>query len=173
MTQYEITAPEPQFSGEVAGVVFSKGKATLDSDHPDALAALSYFRRRGYGVGGDPVAEAAEPFEPADPRGLATVEGGTLRDGAVEARGAAAGRAPTAGGGHPPHGPRVVSPEAPTPPGHELATEAAVEGEKSAGRPARAASKAEWVAYADRQEPGTDHSSMTKEQLVERYGGGN
>ncbi|MFF8095690.1 hypothetical protein [Streptomyces sp. NPDC016675] len=37
-------------------------------------------------------------------------------------------------------------------------------------RPARSASKAEWLAYADRQDPG-DHESMTKEQLIEQYGG--
>ncbi|GHB98592.1 MULTISPECIES: hypothetical protein [Streptomyces rochei group] len=37
-------------------------------------------------------------------------------------------------------------------------------------RPARSASKAEWLAYANRQDPG-DHESMTKEQLIEHYGG--
>ncbi|MFH9430240.1 hypothetical protein ACH4JZ_18355 [Streptomyces sp. NPDC017615] len=37
-------------------------------------------------------------------------------------------------------------------------------------RPARSASKAEWLAYADQQDPG-EHDAMTKEQLVEQYGG--
>ena len=37
-------------------------------------------------------------------------------------------------------------------------------------RPARSASKADWLAYADRQDPG-DHEAMTKEQLIEQYGG--
>lgn len=36
--------------------------------------------------------------------------------------------------------------------------------------PARSASKADWVAYADSQDP-ADHESMTKEQLIEQYGG--
>ncbi|MFI9339971.1 hypothetical protein ACIG0D_01645 [Streptomyces sp. NPDC052773] len=172
MTTYQITAPEPQFSGEVAGVNFSRGKATVDGDHPEAAAALAYFRRRGYGVDGGAPEQLAAPHEPVDPRGLATVEGGSLRDGAVEPRATDSGL-PTNAGVANPHGRQVVSPEAPTPPGQELATEAAaIEDEKSAGRPVRTASKAEWVAYADRQEPGTDHSSMTKEQLVERYGGG-
>ncbi|GAA5056436.1 hypothetical protein [Streptomyces similanensis] len=40
----------------------------------------------------------------------------------------------------------------------------------AAERPARSASKAEWVAYADRQDPG-DHEAMTKEQLIDTYGG--
>ncbi|MYY08823.1 hypothetical protein GT204_07875 [Streptomyces sp. SID4919] len=37
-------------------------------------------------------------------------------------------------------------------------------------RPARSALKAEWVAYADRQDPG-DHEAMTKDALIEQYGG--
>lgn len=37
-------------------------------------------------------------------------------------------------------------------------------------RPSRRAPRADWVAYADRQDPG-DHSEMTKAQLVETYGG--
>jgi hypothetical protein len=37
--------------------------------------------------------------------------------------------------------------------------------------PARSASKAAWAAWADSQDP-ADHASMTKEQLIEQYGGG-
>jgi hypothetical protein len=37
-------------------------------------------------------------------------------------------------------------------------------------RPPKGAPKADWVAYADTQDPG-DHSQMTKEQLIEQYGG--
>ncbi|MFE1070993.1 hypothetical protein ACFW5W_07155 [Streptomyces sp. NPDC058783] len=44
------------------------------------------------------------------------------------------------------------------------------DGPDDTERPARSASKAEWLAYADRQDPG-DHKSMTKEQLIEQYGG--
>ncbi|NEY32060.1 hypothetical protein GTU99_07610 [Streptomyces sp. PRKS01-65] len=174
MTQYEITAPEPQFSGEVAGVLFNRGKATVDGDSENATAALAYFRRRGYGVDGGEPEQPAAPHEPADPRGLAAVGGGTLRDGAVEPRATDAGL-PTNAGMANPHGREVVSPEAPTPPGQEPSTEAAVVGDAAASgeqRPARSASKAEWVAYADQQDPGIDHSSMTKEELVARYGGG-
>lgn len=174
MTTYDITAPEPQFSGEVAGVNFSQGTATLDSRHEHAAAALAYFGRRGYGInGGEPTAERHVPFEPADPRDYPPVEGGSLRDGAVEPRATDAGL-PTTAGIDNPHGPRVVSPEAPTPPGQIIETEpAVVDGEQAAGRrPSRNASKAEWVAYADKQDEQVDHSSMTKEELVARYGGG-
>jgi hypothetical protein len=177
MTTYDITAPESTFSGEVAGVVFSKGKATVDSDHPDALAALSYFRRKGYGVDGDPTTEPTEPFEPADPRDLTTVTGGSLRDGAVEPRATDAGL-PTNAGVDNPHGPRVVSPEAPTPPGQELSTKTAAVGdteEPADQRPARSASKADWQAYARSQVKTSDEESsidgMTKDELVAKYGG--
>jgi hypothetical protein len=178
MTQYKITAPEPHFSGEVAGVVFSKGKATLDSDHDNAAAALAYFSRRGYGInGGEPTAEPAGPFEPADPRDLATIESGTLRDGAVEPRATDAGL-PTNAGVANPHGPAVVSPEAPTPPGQELSTEAAAVDEttSNATMPKRSASKAEWQDYARTRAQDSDEEAaidgMTKEELVARYGGG-
>ncbi|MFY7065992.1 hypothetical protein ACOQFV_09035 [Nocardiopsis changdeensis] len=50
MAEFKVTAPDEGFSGEVAGVVFSKGAATVDSD--DNRAALAYFRRRGYKVEG-------------------------------------------------------------------------------------------------------------------------
>ncbi|GGR71132.1 MULTISPECIES: hypothetical protein [Streptomyces] len=176
MTTYQITAPEPQFSGEVAGVNFSRGKATVDGDHPEAAAALAYFRRRGYGVdGSEPTAGPAEPFEPVDPRGIATVESGTLRDGAVEPRATDAGL-PTNAGVANPHGRQVVSPEAPTPPGQELSTEASLEEGKAAGRPTRGASKAEWQAYARSQAKDSNEEAtidgMTKDELVARYGGG-
>ncbi len=36
--------------------------------------------------------------------------------------------------------------------------------------PARSASKADWVAYADSQDPG-DHESLTKDELIAQYGG--
>ncbi|MFH8792199.1 hypothetical protein [Streptomyces sp. NPDC017941] len=170
MTTYNITAPEKDFSGEVAGVVFSKGEATLDSEHEHATAALSYFSRRGYGINGDADVEPREPFEPTDPRTIVDAEGGALRDGAVEPRATDAGL-PTNAGVDNPHGPRVVSPEAPTPPGESLATEAAAEG--GGKRPARTASKAEWQAYARSQAADDEEKaaidSMTKEELVARY----
>ncbi|MEU9921877.1 hypothetical protein AB0H51_11370 [Streptomyces griseoluteus] len=175
MTTYNITAPEPQFNGEIAGVMFREGRATVDGDHENASAALAYFRRRGYGVdGGEPTVAEEEPFEPADPRTVAEVQGGSLRDGAVEPRATDAGL-PTNAGVDNPHGPRVVSPEAPTPPGQVIETEAAaVEGGQQ--RPARSASKAEWQAYARTraQDSGEEAAidGMTKEELVAKYGGG-
>lgn len=48
MAEFKVTAPDGSFSGEVAGVSFSKGSATVDSG--DNRAALAYFRRRGYKV---------------------------------------------------------------------------------------------------------------------------
>lgn len=36
--------------------------------------------------------------------------------------------------------------------------------------PARSATKAAWVAYADSQDP-ADHASMTKDELIAQYGG--
>jgi len=177
MTTYNITAPESHFSGEVAGVVFSKGKATVDGDNENAAAALAYFRRKGYGVNGEAAAEAREVFEPADPRDVADVGGGSLRDGAVEPRATDAGL-PTNAGVANPHGPEVVSPEAPTPPGRVLETEQAAVGETydpRDGAPKRGASKGEWQAYARSQAKDSDEEaevdSLTKEQLVERYGG--
>ncbi|CAL9313872.1 hypothetical protein [Streptomyces sp. SudanB91_2054] len=173
MTNFDITAPEPHFSGEVAGVVFSKGRATVDSSNTSALA---YFRRKGYGVNGEATTEAREVFEPTDPRDVATVEGGSLRDGAVEPRATDAGL-PTNAGVANPHGPNVVSPEAPTPPGQVLDTERAAVGETyepGDGAPKRGASKAEWQAYARSQAKDSDEEAqiggLTKEELVERYG---
>ncbi|MFD6421557.1 hypothetical protein [Streptomyces sp. NPDC060198] len=50
MTRYQIEAPVRSFSGESAGVQFSKGTAYVtDADKP-GRAALEYFRRHGYGV---------------------------------------------------------------------------------------------------------------------------
>lgn len=48
------------------------------------------------------------------------------------------------------------------------------EGESGSGvvqRPARSASKADWLAYANAQDP-ADHSGLTKDQLIEQYGSG-
>ncbi|MGW1039888.1 hypothetical protein [Streptomyces sp. NPDC002547] len=46
------------------------------------------------------------------------------------------------------------------------------EGESGPGvvqRPARSAPKADWLAYANAQDP-ADHSGLTKDQLIEQYG---
>lgn len=45
-----VHSPEPEFSGEVGGVRFTAGSATVDPQAPNAAAALGYFRRCGYRV---------------------------------------------------------------------------------------------------------------------------
>lgn len=63
-----ITSPEPGFSGEIAGVVFAKGAATLDA--AVHVAALAYFRRRGYLVAEvepEQVDEAPVAVAPTEP----------------------------------------------------------------------------------------------------------
>lgn len=40
-----------------------------------------------------------------------------------------------------------------------------------AGRPPQSAPKDAWVAYANAQDEAVDHSSMTKAELIEKFGG--
>ncbi|WKD36508.1 hypothetical protein [Streptomyces xanthophaeus] len=67
-----VNSPEPRFSGDIAGVVFTNGEARIDSAAGHE-AALAYFRRRGYSVAEvepEPVDEApavVEPDAPAEP----------------------------------------------------------------------------------------------------------
>lgn len=56
--RYIVTAPESDFRGEVAGIAFFDGTAEVDESR---IAALGYFRRRGYQV--DAIGSAGE--EPA------------------------------------------------------------------------------------------------------------
>jgi hypothetical protein len=67
--RYEIRSPEGEFSGEVAGVAFSGGSATLDDGQRGAAAALAYFGRKGYSVKpvNPPAAAESEPAGPFDP----------------------------------------------------------------------------------------------------------
>lgn len=53
-----------------------------------------------------------------------------------------------------------VPPAEPVPPAAPVVVE----------RPAPSAPKADWVAYADSQDPG-DHGQLTKTELIEQYGG--
>lgn len=69
MTKYTITAPEPRFNGEVAGLVFRAGKAAAET--PADQAAVTYCLRRGYTVTavdaeGEALPEGEQP-EPATP----------------------------------------------------------------------------------------------------------
>jgi hypothetical protein len=62
-----VHSPEPEFSGEVAGVRFTAGAATLNPQAPNARAALAYFRRCGYTVTNEaPAAPAPESPPPTD-----------------------------------------------------------------------------------------------------------
>ncbi|MFE3452388.1 hypothetical protein ACFXJ8_26040 [Nonomuraea sp. NPDC059194] len=57
--RYQITTPEPEFRGEIAGVVFADGVGVTDN-----AAALAYFSRKGYGV--HPIEDAAQAVEEQD-----------------------------------------------------------------------------------------------------------
>lgn len=103
----KITAPNRDFNGVSAGVVFENGVGETDDKN-----ALAYFRRKGYGIGNRApqlVGEAGP--EIADPRKVAETRQGTpVRDAAVDP---AEGDflAPTNAGQANPHGPDVVSPQ--------------------------------------------------------------
>ncbi|MFF6940462.1 hypothetical protein [Streptomyces lavendulae] len=62
-----VNSPEPQFSGDIAGVTFANGEATLDTPVGHE-AALAYFHRRGYRVTEvepEPSEEGPAAVEPA------------------------------------------------------------------------------------------------------------
>jgi hypothetical protein len=48
MTRIKVTAPQQGFTGEVAGIAFVKGVATVDT--VEQLSAVHYFKRHGYDV---------------------------------------------------------------------------------------------------------------------------
>ncbi|MGW3442179.1 hypothetical protein [Streptomyces sp. NPDC001076] len=50
MNQFTVTAPEPKFAGESAGVVFKDGVGRVDDSTKEGRAAIEYFRRRGYAL---------------------------------------------------------------------------------------------------------------------------
>ncbi|MFF4369634.1 hypothetical protein [Streptomyces sp. NPDC001594] len=68
-----VHSPEPGFSGEVGGVTFTGGAATVDPQVPNARAALAYFRRSGYHIVDEvptvassmPAPEPAADFDPS------------------------------------------------------------------------------------------------------------
>lgn len=75
MTIFEVTAPDEGFNGEVGGVRFDKGTATVDDADAGSFAALSYFRNTdGYKVaanggtdtGGDGDGDLGEVKRPAN-----------------------------------------------------------------------------------------------------------
>ncbi|MEU9002574.1 hypothetical protein, partial [Streptomyces sp. NPDC048551] len=62
-----VHSPEPDHDGDVGGVRFTSGTASVDPQAPHAAAALAYFRRSGYRVTDDTPAEQAEPLTPDAP----------------------------------------------------------------------------------------------------------
>lgn len=180
----DVTAPVADFTGEVVGVSFKDGKGSTTD--PKALA---YFRRHGYGV------DSPTPESP-DPRKVGFLGSGIeqvgthLRDAAVDPR-PSDYLPPTNAGEANPHGPEVVSPEihgsegvrpirggpVPTEPAVQEAAETShaaevTEVEPSTERPAKSASKAEWVAYAVSQGDDPDEAeAASKAALIERHGG--
>lgn len=63
--RYTITAPNPEYTGVVASVMFVNGSAEVDSEQPGARRALAYFRQAGYDV--TEVGQADEPADEVDP----------------------------------------------------------------------------------------------------------
>ena len=81
MTRFVVSSPDPSHSGVVAGVPFLDGRGEVDGSN---VAALGYFRRRGYTVvpAGEPVPAVEVP---ADPPAGGDTEGGRPRRPAVNA----------------------------------------------------------------------------------------
>lgn len=108
MGGHTITAPQSDYSGFSAGVVFRDGKGFLEDDNPGALA---YFEANGYTVTKGGTSPPAVPLsiDPAITRAPASRDAsvdpdadGPLSDAFLP---------PTnVGHGHDPHGPLVVSP---------------------------------------------------------------
>lgn len=71
----KVQAPVDGFTGVVAGVNFTDGFG--ETDNPNAL---NYFRRHGYGVGGEPPVVPAEEAE----EDTTVVEHDTADQGEVE-----------------------------------------------------------------------------------------
>lgn len=65
MAQFTVTHPDPQFSGDMLGVQFTKGCGTVDVQAEGGFAAYSYFQRAGYATA--PVED--EPDSDAGPAG--------------------------------------------------------------------------------------------------------
>jgi hypothetical protein len=103
----KIKSPVAGFKGVVAGVTFTDGEGETTNK-----AALAYFKKKGYGVGGRKASsKPASMPEPADPREVSTTRVGTpVRDAAVDPR-KGDFLPPTNAGQANPHGPLVVAPQ--------------------------------------------------------------
>lgn len=116
MSKVKVYAPNEAYAGTVGDIRFEGGVAEVDKDHQ----AMGYFRRRGYGIGKKPEAEASLPADkleptldgkPIDARDYAgsTPFGSELRDAAVDPE-PSDFLPPTNAGEANPHGPKVVAP---------------------------------------------------------------
>ena len=47
MGEYTVTAPNPTYTGQIGGVAFFHGAATVTDEH---TVELAYFRRKGYRI---------------------------------------------------------------------------------------------------------------------------
>ena len=65
MNTYHVTSPDPEFSGESCGVLFTEGAAAVSDAEKSGRQAIEYFRRRGYGL--TPVTSAEEGPEGSGP----------------------------------------------------------------------------------------------------------
>lgn len=123
MGQATVKAPDPEFTGSVAGVAFDKGTAKVDLQANPG--AYGYFQSAGYEIDGEtfvdqppglyaprPTPEAPAPGTPDNPEGITRAP--ASRDAAVvkDAGGPVsdAFMPPTNAGEADPHGPLVVSP---------------------------------------------------------------
>ncbi|MGW4648047.1 hypothetical protein [Kitasatospora sp. NPDC004289] len=62
MAEFTVTHPDPGFKGDIVGITFTAGSASVDTGAEGGLAAYSYFQRAGYGL-----TEVAAPEpEPAE-----------------------------------------------------------------------------------------------------------
>jgi hypothetical protein len=63
MAKYRVSHPDPAFGGEIVGVVFADGAATVDTEQAGGHAAYAYFQRASYPTAPheEPVADSSRP----------------------------------------------------------------------------------------------------------------
>jgi hypothetical protein len=116
MSMVKVYAPNEAYAGTVGDIRFEGGVAEVSRTHP----SMSYFERKGYGIGKPVKAEDALPAdkreptvdgEPIDARDYAesVLVGSPLRDAAVDPE-PSDFLPPTNAGKANPHGPKVVAP---------------------------------------------------------------
>lgn len=75
----KITAPNGDFTGEIAGVGFAKGKGEVEGNE---TSLIDWFRRKGYGIGDEAAPKASKADDstegPEDPAATPAEDEGTL-----------------------------------------------------------------------------------------------